>query len=852
MKQSLVCERSGFTNMRAAAHLSTLTVALVLALALPGLGQEGSPASATATTAQDIPVKGRVFDAYTSQPIASAQVEAAGRRVGTDEEGLFEVRLPPGRWTIEVEAEGYGPDSAAVQVTSGITPPRFEFALLDRGRFTDEIEVTAKGSLVQEASPAELAVQPVEVQMVAGAADNVFRTLHTLPGISVTTEFDSRMSVRGGGPDQNLTVMDGIEVHNPYRLFGLTSAFNPETVSDFELSAGAFSAKYGDRLSSLLVVANRPGVTRQGLNGSATLSLTDANVLLEGALPGPGSSTWLVTARRTYYDLVANRIVGEDLPSFGDVQARTDWDLGRGRRLTLFGLLSREATDATFEGDRENEEGSIFNDARNDLVATTFSTPLGRSGTSRTVLSYYINEDFVDFDALFRSDQRRSNSPDDDVAFDRTNVIFDIESKVGDLALRQDFGFGLGRHFVETGAEVHRLDTVERWSIPGDRNPNAGNGSSIQGGAGLPDEVDSSVASTRLGAWVQDRVRVGSRLTLEGGLRFDWSSANRRATLSPRFGATVWLDDATRVLAGGGLFTQSPGYEKLVQADYFLDLSSDGPLDLGYERAWHAVLGLERDLAPGLTARVEGYWKGYDDLIVGRLEPEAERLERIGRYDFPAELQDSVPVAPMITSVPVNDGRGESWGFDVFVQKSPGRDSRLSGWASYTYGQARRDQYDLRQPFDYDRRHAVSLVGAWRISNTLQLAATFRAFSGFPRTPVAGLRVSADETENGRLVPALDAEGRYVYEADLGDVSNLSSSRLPTYARLDLRLSWLPGGADGRWLFYLDVINVTNRKNAASIEPRLEYDPTGVQPRLVEEPGGRIPLLPSIGVRFRF
>jgi outer membrane receptor protein involved in Fe transport len=832
-------------------RLLPVLTALLLA-ALPGLSQELAPPTSAAGAAGDVVVGGRVFDAYTARPIAGAAVEANGRRVKTDEEGRFELRLPPGRWTIEVEAEGYGPDSAVVRTTSGTTPSPFDFALLDRGRFTDEVEVTAEGSLVREQGPSELPVRPTEVQMVAGAVDNVFRTLHTLPGISVTTEFDSRMSVRGGGPDQNLTVMDGIEVHNPYRLFGLTSAFNPETVSDFELSSGAFSARYGDRLSSLLVVANRPGVAGQGLGGSATLSLTDANVLLEGELPGPGSGTWLVTARRTYYDLVANGIVGEDLPSFGDIQARTDWDLGGARRLTLFGLLSREATDATFEGDRENEEGSVFTDARNDLMAVTFSTPLGRSGTSRTVLSYYINEDVVDFDALFRSDQRRSNAPDDDLAFRQTNVVFDIESRVGDLALRQDLGFSLGGHFLETGAELHRLDTVQRWSIPGDRNPNAANGSSIQGGAGLPDELDSSVASTRLGAWVQDRFRLASRVTLEGGLRFDWSSANRRGTLSPRLGATVRLDDATRLRAGGGLFTQSPGYEKLVQADYFVDLSADGPLDLRHERAWHAVAGLERDLAPGLVARVEGYWKRYEDLIVGRLETEEERLGRVGRYDFPPQLQASIPVAATITSVPVNDARGESWGLEVFLQKRPGPGTRLSGWASYTWGQARRDQYGLRQPFDYDRRHAVSLVGSWRINGRFHLAATFRAFSGFPRTPIVGLRVAADETGDGRLVPALDAEGRYVYETSLGDVSNLNSSRLPTYARLDLRLSWLPGGADGRWLVYLDVINATNRKNAATIEPRLDYDPSGSQPRLVEERSGRIPLLPSIGVRFRF
>jgi outer membrane receptor protein involved in Fe transport len=127
-------------------------------------------------------------------------------------------------------------------------------------------------------------------------------------------------------------------------------------------------------------------------------------------------------------------------------------------------------------------------------------------------------------------------------------------------------------------------------------------------------------------------------------------------------------------------------------------------------------------------------------------------------------------------------------------------------------------------------------------------------FSGFPRTPVLGLRVAADENDGGRLVPALDDEGRHVYETQSGGVSNLNSARLPAFFRLDLRLSWKPRGAAGRWLFYLDVINATNRDNVGQVDPRLVYDPGSPldQPRLLLEPAAAIPLLPSIGVRFRF
>ena len=139
--------------------------------------------------------------------------------------------------------------------------------------------------------------------------------------------------------------------------------------------------------------------------------------------------------------------------------------------------------------------------------------------------------------------------------------------------------------------------------------------------------------------------------------------------------------------------------------------------------------------------------RASSDLVVGRLETEEERLARVAQYDFPAELASSVPADPIITSFPVNGATGRSWGFDVLVQKRPTPGARLTGWASYTWGRAEREEYGRTLPFEYDRRHAASLVGSWRITPKWELGATVRAFSGFPRTPVLGLRVAADETE---------------------------------------------------------------------------------------------------------
>ena len=689
-----------------------------------------------------------------------------------------------------VLALALAPPGARAQDKPAEPPP-------EKKRFQEEVQVVAEGTAAAEA-PAQMAVRPVTVMAVAGSADNVFRTLQTLPGVAGTSEFDSRLSVRGGGPDENLTFLDGVEIHNPYRLFGLTSAFNPETVQSFDLYSGAFSSKYGDRLSSLLVVENRPGTSAERFRGSTALSLTDANVVLEGRLPGEEKGSWIVTGRRTYYDLVANRIVDAQLPAFGDLQGRADWNLRPGTRLTFFGLLSREATDAAFEGDRPGEQGDFVTAATNDLAALTLTTLLGRSASSRTIASFYLNRDQIDANAQFRNEARRSNAPSDETGFGLADVNFARELDVRDLALRQELTFANGGpHVVETGLEVHRLRTQTVWSIVGDRNPSASNGSSVQGGAGLPSDLDSAVDSTRVGGWLQDRWQAGARLSLEAGLRLDWSGVNRRTTLAPRLSATWGIRPDTRLRAGGGIFTQSPGYEKLIQSDYFVDLSGDFGRSLLYERATHAVVGLEHDFPRGLSARVEGYWKGLSDLVVGRLETDEERRARVAQYDFPRELFSSIPTDAIITSFPVNGASGQSWGFDVLVQRRPFPGAKLTGWVSYTYGRATRDEYGRTVPFEYDRRHAASLVGSWRITPKWELGATARAFSGFPRTPVLGLRVAATETTDGRLVPALDAEGRYVYETDSGGVSNLNTSRLPAFFRLDLRLSWKPRGTPG-------------------------------------------------------
>jgi hypothetical protein len=799
---------------------------------------------------EPVAVSGQVVTGQNDAPVAGAVVVAGEARAVADAEGRFTILLAPGTARISVSADKFLSETVTLTVASSMAPIVVKLA----GQPPVRESVTVSADRDAETTSSTVDVQPAAVLRVAGASDNIFKALQTLPGVSATDDFGSRLSVRGGGPDQNLTVMDGVEIHNPYRLFGLTSAFNPETVQRFELTAGGFGVEYGDRLSSILVVENRAGTTAERFSGSAALSLTDTNIVFEGKLPGQAKGSWLFTGRRTYYDLIADKITGNDLPSFGDLQGKAEWEIKPGHSLRLFGLRSREKTDAEFTdaGDRI----AIGNASSNDLVSFGYLGVLGPGAVARTTIAWYDYGDDLGVDGSVRDGARRSNveTPDGET---RANIVFSRGLRVRDVSVRQQFDVQAGRRqSFSAGFDVHALRTAWDWTITGDRNTSAANGSAVIGGAGLPSVLASSRSSTRAAMWVADRITAGTRLRIEPGVRLDWSGVNDETVVSPRISMAYDLPGRARLRAAFGRFTQSPGYEKMLQSDYFVDLTPETAADLSSERAVHAIGAIERDFGAGLTVRVEGYSKRFSRLIVGRLETADETAARVARYAFPAALADQIPTAPTITSIPSNGATGLAYGFDVYVEKRQTRpDDRLSGWASYTWGRANQNVYGVSKPFDYDRRHAVSVVSTYSLFRRLDVGTTLRVASGFPATLPVGVRVASTEVPDGsgRLVPTTDPLGNLVWSVDFGDVTNLSRGQLPVYARLDLRTTFKPASPSGRWQIYVDILNVLNRTNTSAIDPYLEFNPAGDRPLVgYGNDGDGLPLLPSFGFRYRF
>ncbi len=273
--------------------IACLPVWLPLAV-LPAAAQP--PAAAADTESAGAVVSGAVLDGATGAPIPGAAVTSGAETTETDADGRFTVTLAAGDAALRIAADGYldspwwNPAShrerrgarltrreegaywayatdeqrrqagcIAARMQRGLSPRAVEAAaavdpaapaprpalevLLFRNTFAETVEVVSPRPALER--PSATPVEAGQVLAVAGALDNVFRTLNLPPEVAATGDFSSRLAVRGGTPDQNLTVMDGVEIHNPYRLFGLVGAFNPETVERFELAAGGFAARGG-------------------------------------------------------------------------------------------------------------------------------------------------------------------------------------------------------------------------------------------------------------------------------------------------------------------------------------------------------------------------------------------------------------------------------------------------------------------------------------------------------------------------------------------------------------------------------------------------------------------------------
>ncbi len=759
-------------------------------------------------TAQDPTgvVAGRVFaradTAASALPVHNAAISIAGTALATTTaaDGRFVLdRVPAGPRTLRVRLLGYRLVERPLLVPAGDTA-RIEVILEREAQLLSPIRVDAISTdaeaFVSKPNVATVTVGAAAMKGVPGVGEpDVVRVVQLLPGVVARNDFNTGLNVRGGEADQNLILLDGHPIYNPFHLGGLFSTFMDATVGGIELMTGAFPARFGGRLSSVLDVRSADEA-RPGVHASADLSVIGATARLSGTL-GSERGTWSVAGRRTYADAVTSLFTDDIFPyHFRDVHARAAYAFPGDVRLAVTAYLGKDVLDADlseFESDSapsRASEGRWAFDWGNRVLGVTLSKELGANARI-PVIGLRLGESAT-------LEQRVSGSRFSTL-LDLGDGAFAQRNEVSDFRLTGSLVARTAAHDRSIGYELatHRI----RYS----------SGSTETGAT----DFDLRQRPTSAAAWINDLWRPSPRWLVEWGLRAEALSGRDWAALSPRVSVKYFATPELAFTAGGGRVTQ-----------WMHSMAGDGPLRYfevwlasdsltPVATAWHWVAGAERRVRDVGSIRLEAFVKRYERVMEANW---SENPQRPGDEFFVAE--------------------GRSYGADLLARWQP--TSGLAGWVSYSYGVSTRSRDGLRWAPGHDRRHDLDLVATWRLTK-YRFGARFGLATGTPYTPIVG--------EIARRVydPSRDSWGtgnsRLWIEA-LGGARN--AARFPATHRLDLDVSRELQFRGATVSPYLSVVNAYNAQNVFVY--LYDYSTDAPTRRAISQ----FPVLPSLGVRVVF
>ena len=662
---------------RVRTHVSVLLAALCLSGSL-------SPAAA-----QSGDITGTVRDSLNNETLPNALVSLVGEslRTLTDEFGRFTlVNVTAGDHTMRVEFLGYAPfelvvtGSEATSVTILMSPQAIDIEGVTVETSTDLVEVAEEISTIT-ISPRNL------VSLPSLGETDIFRALQLLPGVAGTNDATSGLFIRGGTPDENLVLLDGMTVYHVDHFFGVFSAFNSDAIKDIQLHKGGFPAEFGGRTSSVVEMIGKSG-DNENYNMSGGMNLLSGRALTEVPLGGKGS--WLVSARRSYTDLVRtglynsifNTLEGaeEDTPTPADPGPGGG---GRGGRGGGFGTFQQQSiqpdfffydvnskltftpTDedvlalSVYAGEDRLDESSLGQEitGQNGQTRTTPDRGdvsnwgnRGASGRwSRAWSSRFTSDALVAYSEYFSEASLDVASTQAARGFREDNQVTDFTARLDNswrLSQASDVRFGVQTTSSDVSYEFQQLQ-----------------GDSVRGGLNL------GGTGTLSSAYAQHRWLPSDRFDVTVGLRASTYDQTDDLYWEPRASAQFKVTDRVRLKSAWGRY---PQFVKRVENEDVLEGSRDfwvlAGNDLDPAFAEHRIIGASYDNNDWLFD-VEAYQKDLDGV-----SQFSTRLRRT-----PNQALDNLFFS----------GIGQARGVEFLVQKKRGR---LTGWVGYTLSEV---EYEL-------------------------------------------------------------------------------------------------------------------------------------------------------------
>jgi TonB dependent receptor/CarboxypepD_reg-like domain/TonB-dependent Receptor Plug Domain len=761
-------------------------------------------------------LSGYVRDTLNGETLIGATISVQGQSKGisSNQYGFYSITLLPGKYTLICSYVGYVPQVLEISLTGN---RQLNFDILHKSTTSQEVIVSSKrrDANVKNAQMGRFSLSQEQIKAVPAFLGEVdlLKTIQLLPGVRNAGEGSAGIYVRGGGPDQNLIMLDDAVVYNTGHLFGFFSIFNSDAIKNTTLIKGGMPAQYGGRLSSVLDISMKEGNNKK-FQVDGGIGLIASRLSIQGPIKKDKAS-FIISARRTYIDALVKPAIKKTSQFYGsgyyfyDLNAKVNYRFSEKDRLYLSGYFGRDVFD--------------FNNGRRSLKV---NIPWGNAtGTLRW--NHVFNK------RLFANTTAVYN--DYNFTFNAAQNTFAVKlaSGIRDVSLKQDFDlYPFTGHKVKFGG----LYTYHRFT------PSVVSGQ--QDSIVFKPNNAQIKFSHEAALYIQDDWEINDQLKINAGIRY---------SMFQQIGAyKIYKTDAngnrldSTVYKKGQPVKTYGGFEPRLTIRYAINdetsLKGSVTRNLQYiHLVSNSGTTLPTDIWVPSTYKVKpqiswlyaaGLFKNFkDNMYETSIEVYYKNMENQIEYQegyTPNTLEDTENFFTF--------GKGWSYGTELFVNKTKGR---LTGWIGYTLSWTFRkfaqlnfgDQY----PAKYDRRHDMSAVAIYELSKKWKLSGTFVYGSG-----------------NAATLP----QRFYIVGGVLTqEYSRINEYRLPSYHRLDFAATLTPKKNERRkwkteWVF--SIYNVYSRQNPYFIYFDQTGSPLDGSLKVQGKQVSIFPIIPAVTWNFKF
>jgi len=697
-------------------------------------------------------LSGYITDAKSGETVIGAKVYIPSLKKGTitNNYGFYSLTVPKGKYDIEFRMSSYETETKNIDLTADL---RFDFEIGSNYQDIEEVVVNAKAEdniKSTKIGQIELDIDEIKTLPAFMGEVDIIKTIQLLPGVSSAAEGGQGFYVRGGGPDQNLVLLDEAVVYNASHLFGFFSVFNADAVKGVNLIKGGMPANFGGRLSSVLEVNMNEGNKKKfGVKGG--IGAISSRITIEGPLKKDKGS-FIVSARRTYLDVIMKAAIPKSSPFSGTSYFFYDLNLKMNYELTKKDKIFFSA----YYGKDKFSFGNTDDNFQVDM-------PWGNGIASLRWNHLFSSKLFMNVSATMTDYQFSFISAQDEFRFQLNSGIKDWRGKV-------DFTyFPSARHKVKYGVE-YTYHTFTPMSVSAENDDTV-----------FDTGIAQKLKSHETGIYLLDEFDLTENIRINAGLRY--SMFQHVGPFTRYIKGGISTPDTTIQYNKGDIVQFYQGLEPRLSARWLLPNKSSIkasysynyqyvhltslsavslPTDIWYpttnlakpQKGWQTSLGYFLNfLNNKLETSVEVYYKGMSNLI--------EFKEGALPSDNVNDNTDNLLVF----------GKGWSYGVELFIKKSSGK---FTGWIGYTWSKTERKFDDINNgkvfPAKYDRRHDLSVVASYKLNKRWIFTGAFVYATGNTLTLPTSWYVQNQEL--------------------LFNYGQRNSTRMAPYHRLDLSATW--------------------------------------------------------------